>query len=222
METNRIQRYRWASATPDSVAIRRMNNLYPTPLGACEVLTPLALEHNATPLRVLDIGAGYGQWGEAVRHFSPGAWIEGLEVDETLPINEAYDTYHIQDFGYFVPPHRYDLIIGNPPYHKELPQWITKCRSMLSENGILAWLLRTEFMGGQGRYKGVFRDFPPEVIHQIVGRVSFTYKEPSARANYDNAFFIWKKTPSGNTSLRWVDDRRVNLWQFSFKDQDNG
>lgn len=210
-----VQKHRWTS--PE--IIRRLNNLYPTPAGACEILAPLALQSIAKQegLRVLDIGSGFGHWGAVIRHLCPDAHITALEVDQTLPESPAYDEIIYQDFGYFTTPGKFDLIIGNPPYIKMLPQWVLKCRSLLANGGVLGWLLRTEFMGGNGRHKEVFANYPPMLIYQIVGRLSFVYPESTAKSNYDNAFFIWSDKPAEYTRLHWIKDKRMNNWNFSFE-----
>lgn len=192
---------------------RREGDFYPTPDGMTEdIVSYIADNYGKDYSRVLDIGAGHGVFGAAVRNIMNTDLLDGVESDPEFEHHSAYSNWINQDFNLWLNDNPYDLIIGNPPYVKNLPVWVNRARDMLAPKGIFCWLLRTEFMAGKRRQREIFSKWRPYEVVQIVGRVSFKYPETSASGNYDSAFYIWGKDTAPTTQLQWMPAR--NTWKF--------
>jgi tRNA1Val (adenine37-N6)-methyltransferase len=84
-------------------------------------------ETSEIPVRILDIGTGTGLLALMAAQRNPSASIDAVEVDEAAfgqamenvtnsPFSGQMRVWHgrVQDF---VPPHRYDRILTNPPFY---------------------------------------------------------------------------------------------------------
>lgn len=76
--------------------------------------------------RILDVGVGSGLISLMIAQRAPQAYIEGIEMDESafsqareninMSLFSERISIHLGDFLHFCPPHRYDLIVSNPPF----------------------------------------------------------------------------------------------------------
>lgn len=157
--------------------------------------------------KVLDPGCNIGQWGHAVRARLPAAFITGVELME-VPEHlrkSGYDTFITGvDYPAWETDQRFDIIIGNPPYSKPrrgiADEFIRKSMSLLTQDGLLIFLLRVNFGCAGGRMSGLFVEYP---LHKFifVQRPSFyshdkrevDFYGKTASPGHDYALYIWKK-----------------------------
>jgi hypothetical protein len=152
---------------------------------------------------VLDVGAGKGVWGRAVKQTWKAPYLMGVEIDDELPLRLLYDEWIHTDFlDKDFNPNKFDMIIGNPPY-KDVEEIIRKSHSLLNDDGYLGFLLRLSFLESSKRGKGLWVDLPPEEVSVAMNRISFYGEGKTNTTAY--AFYIWKKQPSGHTKLTWMD-----------------
>lgn len=196
------------------------NDYYETPLEiaiACLKTIP----YN-TPETLLDVGCGSGVWGKASNHIFDYPMSFGIDTIKSLSIDsesitpEPYDFYDVADyltFDYRIyhplgQKRTFDLIIGNPPYSSEtnlhlVEDIILHSLDLLSENGYLGFLLKTEFTASARRYKNIFSFHAPLFEYQLVQRPYWTnYKKGSNTIEY--SFFIWGKNKNIETRKRWL------------------
>ena len=97
-----------------------------------------------------------------------------LNIDDVI-INSYYN---IRD--------KFDIIIGNPPY-SEAQEFIEHSFELLNENGILIFLLRTNFLESKKRYE-FWKKNPLSKLYTLSKRPSFTGKGTDATSY---SWFIW-------------------------------
>lgn len=111
------------------------------------------------------------------------------------------------DFLSDVYPCRYgiDYIIMNPPYSVIEP-FVMKSLG-IADKGVLM-LGRLQFLEGQGRYKNIFKDYPPTDVYVYVDRISCykngdtSIKQASVQAY---AWFFWDLKGNGkDTKIHWI------------------
>ena len=127
-------------------------------------------KYNISVKNILEPSCGSCEFITHVTTSYPNASIDGVEYDETIyntikHFSENKVTIYNKDFLTFHTDKMYDLIIGNPPYfvikkndspkkyHKYLEGrpniyliFILQCLEILSENGILAFILPNNFL----------------------------------------------------------------------------
>lgn len=98
-----------------------------------------------------------------------------------------------------------DYIIMNPPYSVIEP-FVMKSLG-IADKGVLM-LGRLQFLEGQGRYKNIFKDYPPTDVYVYVDRISCykngdtSIKQASVQAY---AWFFWDlKGNSKDTKIHWI------------------
>src|SRR4051812_5615302 len=77
------------------------------------VLQALSLVQG-TPTRILDMGAGDGNWGGVAGELWPGCRLEGVELQACLQ-PPHYDAWHVGDITTLPLPASFDLVTGKPP-----------------------------------------------------------------------------------------------------------
>ena len=85
--------------------------------------------------------------------------------------------------------YEFDIIIGNPPY-SEAQEFIEHSFELLKENGILIFLLRTNFLASKKRFE-FWKMYPLSKLYVLSKRPSFTGKGTDATSY---SWFIWDKT----------------------------
>lgn len=70
------------------------------------------------PRRVLDAGAGEGQWGEAIKVVLPDCRLTGVD-NYFGKLQHFYDYWYCEDF--LQHDGRYDWCVGNPPFKLLMP-----------------------------------------------------------------------------------------------------
>lgn len=163
--------------------------------------------------KILDVGCGTGVWGKAARKTYPLAKLTGVDVVSFPDFNlsSIYDYVYYGDYLSIDLFTKYDLIIGNPPYssvdNDHLAEDIVlRSLTLLTDNGYLGLLLKTEFKASARRYKNIFLNNAPLFEYQCVQRPNWqNYKKGSNTIEY--SFFIWRKQPTYETVIRWLSWR---------------
>lgn len=85
--------------------------------------------------------------------------------------------------------HKYDVIIGNPPYSLA-QEFIEKCFTLLKDDGEIIMLLRTAFLESKKRYK-FWQKHPLNGLYVLSKRPSFTGEGTDATSY---SFMIWNNS----------------------------
>lgn len=142
------------------------------------------------------------------------------------PLSEYFETVHTSDIhdygiGAFIgdflfptsfPNERFDApkwIITNPPF-RLAEQFITRARDIATVG--CAVIVRTSFLEGVGRYNGLFKDNPPNIIAQFCERVPMVKGryDPKASTATSYTWMVWIKGLTG-TEFVWIPPCRRNL-----------
>jgi hypothetical protein len=196
----------------DEQHVRHADDVYMTPLWLAEAAIDLLPRHvfsagTAKP-RVLDLGAGSGVWGIAVRSRYPQAKVTGIELRD-MPRSDAYDRYecNLDALDERHPRHPmstaiYHAAVGNPPYSLAEPFVRLAIRAVSATDGAVVMLLRLGFIAGQKRAAGLWKDHPPKLVAVCSKRPSFTPDGRSDASEY--AVYVWKAGFTGQTQLTWL------------------
>lgn len=193
----------------DKMRPRIKYDVYETPYklaSACVNLLP-KIYHT-----VLDIGAGSGIWGKAVREASHITLITGIDVRAELECPPNYDFWFRENYLEWDngnPRKReYDLIIGNPPFNLA-EKFIMHSRQFLNNWSIMGLLLPSTFQHTVGRGRGLFKEYKPNKIYSLMQRPNFTGPngESLGKANTDDyIFMVWLgKINSSFCQHDWLD-----------------
>lgn len=97
-----------------------------------------------------------------------------------------------------------DWVITNPPF-RLCEQFIEKA-SNIAEVGY-AFLVRTSFIEGVGRYNNIYRNNPPTIVAQYTERVGMARGKvsPDISTATSYAWVVWIKDKQGQpTELKWI------------------
>jgi len=165
-----------------------------------------------TPSSILEPSCGAGTFLSAIRSTWPGARASGIEVHDDLA---AYardggfdvalgDTLHA-DLG------SYDLIIGNPPF-RHAEAFIPLLLKHLRPRGVLAFILRLNFLATQERYGTLWSIHTPTKVDTLVARPGFTPNGHTDGTDY--MVCAWQEGHVGPATLGFIDNRFVkNRWK---------
>lgn len=153
-------------------------------------------------VRILDLGAGSGRWGEVARRFWPKALVTGVEIREV----EKPETYNCWITGSW--PEcadrlglDYDLIVGNPPYLRA-ESFTRSGLAKLTDNGHLGFLFKLHFLASQGRRDGLYKEIPPLELNVCSKRPSFQENGDTNATEF--GYYVWRKGYQGETRVRWL------------------
>lgn len=194
---------------------RRPNDYYPTPFAVAQRALALLPAPRAGAV-VLDPGAGTGVWGYAAKLVWPDCGVLGVELPGVMPAI-GYDVWVAQDYITWARHQAeewVDVVIGNPPYGELAEPFIWSSLHLLKHDGWLMFLLPLEFLGGQARGAGLFREAPPMRVVVSSRRIDFTGGSGDMR---NHALFIWRKGWHGEPAIGWLDylteAEQLRLWQ---------
>ena len=198
------------------LADRNHADFYPTPIELC--LASVKLVPNlSTPFTALDVGAGDGVWGKALKSLYNNIHLTGIDIREDAMFDwelfnnsirgnilvHAYDSDMRGDF--MEHDRKYDLIFGNIPF-RHATEFIQHSLDLLTDNGIILYLLRSAISESKKRYDLFYNNgHKPIYEYQSVRRISFTGNKKSDNTAY--SIFIWekKKDFQRETVKRWLD-----------------
>lgn len=144
---------------------------------------------------VLDPGAGTGVWGQAALRAWPDAYISGIELremDHPAGFSTWLDCADFCEFarrahGYHL---TYDLICGNPPF-RLAAEFVRASVPLLAHNGVLAFLLRLDYLGSIKR--GPFwEQHPPCAVYTVVPRPQFSRGKVGRSDSGEYGIFLWR------------------------------
>jgi len=187
---------------------REPSDFYPTPIELCRAAVKLC--PNIWDNTALDVGAGDGVWGQALKEVKPDINLAGIDVREDAKFKDAMNgeacTYNkclTEDFLWHN--HRYGLIFGNIPF-RYATEFIQHSLDILTDNGIILYLLQSAISESKKRYDMLYNNgHKPLFEYQSVRRISFTGNKKSDNTAY--SIFIWekKKDFGRETIKRWLD-----------------
>ena len=213
---------------------RQKLDFYPTNKEFCRaVLQRVKDEYLCiNPRYVLDPGCGNGNWGKEFRDiYGYKSSLLGVDIDvckyEDMDNHLSnYNEVRELDFlNWNLNPKfaGFDLIMGNPPYYIA-EKFVEKSHSLLSDTGILVFLLKLSFVESKRRYTKYYsgEKLKPDYVWVSTRRLDF-FKELGLEGSGDYkamGVFIWSKhhknweTDGMNlpvraiTELDWID------WDF--------
>ena len=182
---------------------RDKNDHYPTPIELCRASLELLASRKYET--ILDPGCGKGPWGRAARQIWPLSLIEGVDIDPTF--DRSYNRVHKEDFlgSVILSQQQYQLVMGNPPY-RQAEEFIRKGMGLLAHDGTMIFLLRLNFLEGQKRGKGLWKEFPPSDVYVCSRRPSYTGDGKTDATAY--MLCCWGKrrfTTDTTTHLDWLE-----------------
>ena len=188
---------------------RRKSDFYPTPYGLCNYAMNTIIPSNFSPSRILDPGAGEGRWGKFARGRWPLARIEGLDIEDyshlTKKLYKAY-TYYYSMCDYinsYYSRSIYDLVIGNPPFSLA-EEFIRKSLSILKMGGYLLFLLKTDFLAGIKRQKGLWTFHPPKEVWVCSKRPSWNTPNNTRTDSNTYAIYLWQTGYYEEPIIKWL------------------
>ena len=171
---------------------RKPYDFYSTPIDCIEnLLNNIDLSNYGND--VLEPSAGNGNICKVFKEYYPNKDLTAVELREEeynnlcqLNIDDVIidSFYNIRD--------KFNIIIGYHPY-TEAQEFIEHSFELLKENGILIFLLRTNFLESKKRYE-FWKKYPLTRLYTLSKRPSFTGKGTDATSY---SWFIWEKCPNG-------------------------
>lgn len=154
-----------------------------------------------------------GTWPEAER--------AGIEINPNLARLAEDNGHEVHNYNALLyplksggPDGKWDAIITNPPFiHAE--DWITTFLPRLAPDGIMALLLRLNFLGSQGRWERLWQHeaYRPSHMYVMPARVGFTTDGGTDSIEYMIA--VWRPDPPEamtwsflnnlDTEFRWTE-----------------
>lgn len=168
---------------------RRAYDFYTTPADTVHAFLD-SFEGISTSDRILEPSAGNGAIIQALRDHGYTNRIDAVEIrpDELAALEALADTVTIGSFFDYDPGLGYDVIIGNPPYSMAL-EFINKSLELLHPGGLLIFLLRTNFLESERRFKW-WQEHPLSGLYPLHKRPSFTGHGTDATSY---SWFVWER-----------------------------
>ncbi len=192
---------------------------YPCALGICEALKSYGIE---APEKILEPSAGTGAFVSAAAEvWHPETIIYNdintdlMQTDHLLWAGKHAHFVVAQQSDFLLMPARgdCDLVVGNPPY-SEAEKHIRKALTMIHDDGVVAFLLRVNFLAGIVRTAGLWAEHPHEFMGVLDKRPQFVdgyrinntgkrVKKGTDSCEY--AVFVWRKErPEYEPVTRWI------------------
>lgn len=152
------------------------------------------------PDYVLDPGCGTGSFGKAIKDKWPDTHLTGIDIsNQDAGFGDDYDYFILGDYLEWKTDRKFDLIIGNPPYSSKTDRrlaekFILKSFDLLTPDGILCFLLKTEFLASNVRFENLWKKHLLKYVVQSVDRIQW---RSGGGNTIEYAYFIW------NRNLEW-------------------
>lgn len=171
-------------------AVRRESDFYATPLESVYSFLDNYDEIKDNDL-ILEPSAGNGAIIKALRNRGYKNHIVAIELREEERENLIGHADSVGTLDFLKDPDlgKFDVIIGNPPYSLA-QEFIDKSLSLLRPGGRLIFLLRTNFLESEKRFKW-WQDKIPSGLYTLHKRPSFTGKGTDATSY---SWFVWEQT----------------------------
>jgi hypothetical protein len=169
---------------------------FPTPPWAVRAL----LEHVIGKDSVKDLSCLEPACG---RGFMASVLSEYFLCVEAFDIHD-YGSNDIADYLSYPDEDRcYDWVITNPPF-RLTEEFVL--RSLAVARIGVAMLTRTSFIESKGRYKRLFKPFPPSAVAQFTERVPMVKGRLDGKASTATSYcwIVWDRLAAGGTSLQWI------------------
>lgn len=151
---------------------------------------------------ICEPSAGGGAFARALRDLPDPGPITCVDVDPMAPGLDAGNHAAVSDFVHYKPAHRFDWIVGNPPYRHALAH----VEHALTISDRVAFLLRLGFL--ESAKRAPFWELNPcRRIWALSERPSFTGGGTDATAY---GFFYWDALYPGPTRLDVLSWKRGN------------
>lgn len=177
---------------------REQNDFYATDPVAIDLLTKKV----ELPKQVLEPACGSGCL--SIRLEGLGHDVKSFDI-----VNRGFGMER-DFFSITEPPFSGDYaIVTNPPYKFALP-FVLHSLELVPDGGLVCMFLKTTFAEGKGRYKDLFRKYPPLKVLQCVERVlcakngDFAAMRAGGGSAVAYAWWVWQKGYKGQTTLDWV------------------
>lgn len=156
---------------------------------------------------VLEPSAGTGAFVRAAARIFAPAYLHAnepfLTMDPDAVPEKGKGTLTLQCFEELSKQHPdlgpYDSVIGNPPFSLA-EEHIRIAHSMLAVGGVLAFVLRLNFLGSTKR-AGLWHDHPPDAIYTLEPRPSFT---GGGNDSTEYALFVWRNARVMGQAIDWI------------------
>jgi SAM-dependent methyltransferase len=186
---------------------RQKLDFYPTNKEFCRVVLQRIKDEGVctNPKIVLDPGCGNGNWGKEFRSvYGDKPNLLGVDIDvckyEDMDnhLSQYTDVRELDFIKWNLNPKfvGFDLIMGNPPYYIA-EKFVEKSHSLLSDNGVLVFLLTLSFVESKRRYKKYYSGIKlkPDRVWVSTRRLDF-FRELGLEGSGDYkamGVFIWSK-----------------------------
>lgn len=177
---------------------REQNDFYATDPVAIDLLTKKV----ELPKQILEPACGSGCL--SIRLEGLGHDVKSFDI-----VNRGFGMER-DFFSITEPPFSGDYaIVTNPPYKFALP-FVLHSLELVPDGGLVCMFLKTTFAEGKGRYKDLFRKYPPLKVLQCVERVlcakngDFAAMRAGGGSAVAYAWWVWQKGYKGQTTLDWV------------------
>lgn len=129
---------------------------------------------------------------------------------EASDIHDYGAGFPVQDYLFGPNPETVDWTITNPPFQLA-EQFIA--RALVTSREGVAVIVRSAFLEGVGRYRGLFSVTPPALVLQFSERVVMHKGKLSAKGSTATAYcwIIWKHLHNGPTQMGWIPPCRKQL-----------
>lgn len=161
---------------------------YRTPTGLIESFMKNFPGELSKEIQILDPSAG----GDKYNLSMPYPTVlknRGFKNITTLDIRPDSSAGIIEDFLFWKPDKKYDMIITNPPFDKVI-KFVSKALWDCKEGGLVIMLLRLNFFGGTTRM-GFWKKYMPKYTLVHAKRPSFTNDGKTDSTEYVHC--IWRK-----------------------------
>lgn len=193
---------------------RDIDDAYHTPPAlALLICKTLERDFSLEPARVLEPGSGRGSFLRAATLTWPNAEVMGVEISQVLAAQSRFPGVTVieGDFVLHSPLLAPNLIVGNPPF-KHAEAFIEKSLKIIQDQGVVAFILRLNFLGSQERYQKFHKRLPLAHVYVMPARPGFTADGRSDSTEYMVVVYL-KGREDGNPTFSWLDNRAIrNRW----------
>lgn len=206
---------------------------FPTPYNLAVAISATRVA-SYSPRSIIDIGAGHGVWGRAVREIQEG-WRGFSRLEELVAIDpmddgtdeqaQAKQYYNFWIKGYLDEyfagiRYGYDVAFGNPPYGDAL---LPVIKTSLKMADTVVFLVASTFLASLGRYNDFYSKLSEEYavkyvcVDWIVPRPTFVKRSSNPNTEYI-VLTMSKLMHDTRSSMGWLKWSRKpqDLWSYVY------